>query len=73
MKRALQYIARTEEFHIALTSQRLLKVCAVYEDGSVSFTELAGAMNCVSHLRDNIWLVQTDTMKNGKTLTLHLI
>jgi hypothetical protein len=42
MKRALHYICTTEKFKEAILNLSLLDVLAVYDDGSITSTKLAG-------------------------------
>lgn len=71
--RAKQYIARREDFQKALTDQGQCRVIAVHEDGTLTYTNLAGYITKAILLGSCNWDITLDTHRNGASLKLVLI
>lgn len=74
MKRAFRYICTLEKFKEAITSRNQLDVLAVYDDGSVVSTKLAGYITSTkldnSGLRDTYICTQSAI---DNTLIIHCL
>lgn len=64
-QRAIQYIARTEDFQKAVTNQGHLRVIAVYPDGQCEFTQLSGYITETRLVNASCFEVQIDGTKLG--------
>lgn len=72
-ERAKYYIARTEDFHQAITSGVILKVLGVREsDTEPLYTTMLGKIVSVRKDAGNGFLITTETTKNG-FLQIYLI